>query len=39
LISHTAVNNIAVDHQGNIYTAEVATGEAAVQPTYRQGRV
>ena len=23
----TAVHNIAVDHQGNIYTAEVATGE------------
>lgn len=23
----TALHNIAVDHQGNIYTAEVATGE------------
>jgi hypothetical protein len=22
----TAVHNIAVDHQGNVYTAEVATG-------------
>jgi hypothetical protein len=23
----TALHNVAVDHQGNIYTAEVATGE------------